>query len=103
MSRWPVTDRALDAAAILTTEITANAREQGHGLVSMSLRFADGRLLVAVVDEATDEHTTVAAERVSGGKETLILGRERDPGVAGPGCGRLRWFELRLDEPGPPG
>lgn len=85
LTRWSVTDETLETASALADQVTAAAREQGHGLVSMSLSFTHRRLRVAVADATLQE--APAVERTCGG-EVLTVGRDH---------GSVRWFELTHD------
>ena len=89
----------IDDAALLTTELMANALEHGLGLLSMAVALDDGVLHVGIQDRADNEQPQVLAvdETSSGGRGMWIVNIvARDWGTDGGGAsgGKTVWFEL---------
>ncbi|MDX6204237.1 MAG: hypothetical protein QOF39_294 [Frankiales bacterium] len=97
---WDVGTEVVDDAALLTTEIMANALEHGDGLVSMTIALENGVLHVAVGDKADQRQPEVLTVDSSsdGGRGMWIVdivardwGSDATVGGAG---GKTVWFEL---------
>ncbi len=96
---WDVADDVIDDAALLTTEILANALAHGDGLVSMAIALEGGLLHVAVGDKADSKPQVLHVDGTSdGGRGMWIVdivardwGSDATPGADG---GKTVWFEL---------
>jgi hypothetical protein len=55
LTGWSVGSEVIDEVESLTGALMQRAADQGHGLISMSVSFADRRLRVAVVEDPGSE------------------------------------------------
>jgi anti-sigma regulatory factor (Ser/Thr protein kinase) len=96
---WGVADEVIDDAALLTTELMANAVRQGSGVVNLRVELDDGLLRVDVQDNADEFPSTRLGKSGStgalGGSGLWIVqsvahdwGSDRGDG------GNTVWFEL---------
>src|SRR3954453_8594970 len=96
---WSVAESVIDDAALLTTELMANALEHGQGLLSMAVSLDDGVLHVGIQDRTDDERPRVLAvdETSSGGRGMWIVNivaRDWGTDAGGASGGKTVWFEL---------
>jgi Histidine kinase-like ATPase domain len=101
---WSVADDVVESAALLTTEIMANALEHGNGLVSIGIALDKGLLHISVGDNAatSQPHVLSMDSDSDSGRGMWIVdilaqdwGSEATPG----GIGKTVWFELSSAEP----
>lgn len=97
---WGVTDEVIDDAALLTTELMANAVRQGSGVVNLRVELEDGLLHVDVQDDAEELPSTRLGHSASpgglgGGGLWIVQSVARDWGADGADGGRTVWFELK--------
>jgi anti-sigma regulatory factor (Ser/Thr protein kinase) len=105
---WSVTEDVVESAALLTTEIMANALEHGAGLVSVGISLDEGLLHIGVGDKAKERQPEVRAldsESDSGRGMWIvdILARNWGYDPAPGGVGKTVWFELSSAAPQPVG
>lgn len=102
---WQVAEAVIDDAALLASEIMANAHEHGAGLVSMSVTLDGTVLRVAVRDNdgGALPHLEDADEGSVNGRGMWIVDAvARDWGTTEAGwMGKSVWFELSA-QPWPP-
>jgi anti-sigma regulatory factor (Ser/Thr protein kinase) len=94
---WSVAEDVVDDAALLTTEIMANALEHGDGLVSVTIALAAGTLRVGVVDNADrrQPHILSVDSESSAGRGMWIVDVVAQAwGTQPTGNGKTVWFEL---------
>ena len=99
---WGVSDTVIDDAALLTSELMANAVEHGSGDVNLRIEVNDGVLHVAVHDESEELPRPGQADPDSTGGRGLWIVQSvaRDWGSdSGDGePGKTVWFELKASE-----
>jgi anti-sigma regulatory factor (Ser/Thr protein kinase) len=102
---WQVDDAVIDDAALLASELMANAHEHGAGLVSMSVTLDATVLRIAVRDNdgGALPHLEDPDEGSVGGRGMWIVDAvARDWGTTDAGwTGKSVWFELSA-QPWPP-
>lgn len=96
---WGVADEVIDDAALLTTELMANAVRQGSGVVNLRVELQDGVLHVDVHDDADELPSARLAEaRAHGGLPGtglwILRSVARDWGSDHADGGKTVWFEL---------
>jgi anti-sigma regulatory factor (Ser/Thr protein kinase) len=96
---WSVADEVVESAALLATEIMANALEHGAGLLSVGIALDEGMLHIGVGDKAKERQPEVQAldNESDSGRGMWIVdilasswGSDPTPG----GIGKTVWFEL---------
>jgi hypothetical protein len=96
---WSVAEEVVQSAALLATEIMANALEHGAGLVSVGIALENGLLHIGVGDNADGRQPkvlTLDSDSDSGRGMWIVdilaraWGSEATPG----GSGKTVWFEL---------
>ena len=96
---WAVEESVIDDAALLTTELMANALEHGQGLLSLAVGLEDGVLHVGVQDRTDGEQPRVLAvdETSPGGRGMWIVNIvacDWGTQAGGETGGKTVWFEL---------
>ncbi|HVH95276.1 MAG TPA: ATP-binding protein [Nocardioidaceae bacterium] len=97
---WGVADEVIDDAALLTTELMANAVRQGTAIVNLRVELEDGLLHVDVQDDAEELPSTRLADPsgpggLGGGGLWIVQSVARDWGSDGADGGKTVWFELK--------
>jgi len=97
---WGVADEVIDDAALLTTELMANAVRQGSGIVNLRVELEDGLLHVDVQDDAEELPSTRlgnpgSPRGLGGGGLWIVQSVARDWGSDGADGGKTVWFELK--------
>lgn len=96
---WGVPDQVIDEAALLTSELMANAVQHGSGLVNLTIDVRDGLLHVGVHDDAEGRPKARQAGVGSLGGRGLWIVQSvaRDWGSDSNGAdgGKTVWFELK--------
>jgi hypothetical protein len=104
---WSVADDVVENAALLSTEIMANALEHGAGLVSVGIALNEGLLRIGVGDRAdgSQPHVLTLNSNSDGGRGMWIVDTiAQDWGSeASPSGGKTVWFELSTTERALPG
>jgi hypothetical protein len=98
---WGVADEVIDDAALLTTELMANAVRQGSGVVNLRVEVDDGLLHVDVQDNAqelpgTGLENSGSPGALSGGGLWIVQSVAHDWGSDSGSDGKTVWFELTL-------
>lgn len=96
---WSVEESVIEDAALLTTELMANALEHGQGLLSMGVELDDGVLHVGVQDRTDNEQPKVLPldETSAGGRGMWIvnvMSRDWGTDAGNESGGKTVWFEL---------
>jgi anti-sigma regulatory factor (Ser/Thr protein kinase) len=99
---WGVADEVVDDAALLTSELMANAVEHGSGDVKLRIEVQDGLLHVAVHDDADGVPEASQAEPGSpGGRGLWIvesIARNWGSESTDEESGKTVWFELQAPQ-----
>jgi anti-sigma regulatory factor (Ser/Thr protein kinase) len=99
---WGVSDAVIDDAALLTSELMANAVEHGSGDVNLKLEVNDGLLHVAVHDDSEELPQPGQADPESTGGRGLWIVQSvahnwgSDSSDEEPG--KTVWFELKVSQ-----
>ena len=96
---WGVADEVIDDAALLTTELMANAVRQGSDVVNLRFALDDGLLHVDVQDDAEELPGTrlgnsSSSGSLGGGGLWIVQSVAHDWGSDSGNGGTTVWFEL---------
>ena len=99
---WGIADDVIDDAALLTSELMANAVEHGAGDLNLKIEVNDGLLHVAVHDEADGIPKASPADPTStAGRGLWIVesvARDWGSDSSGEEPGKTVWFELKVSQ-----